>query len=257
MLAVAAALALIGAGIAYAAEQFQVTASEFDPGNTHLVQGEWLSGIGCPTKAKTATPNASFTGIAGFGTYTDPACPTGDSSDKTVQGLLLAKTGPSVTNFASAIAQVEGVKGEAINELGWDIRKPGAGLAAGERGSHCGAGAPRWNIETHDGRFFFLGCNSPPAPVQNAGDGFVRMRWGGSVPLLAFEPAAGFKLVDIRGLKIKRLTIVFDEGYDTSPDNFGLAVLDNVDVNGVLVGKDGNQNDNGDEGDNGNGDNGD
>jgi len=30
---------------------------------------------------------------------------------------------------------------------------------------------------------------------------------------------------------------VFDEGQDTSPDNFGLAVLDNVDVNGTLVGR--------------------
>jgi hypothetical protein len=34
------------------------------------------------------------------------------------------------------------------------------------------------------------------------------------------------------------LTIVFDEGQDTGgPDFFGLAVLDNIDVNGVLVGK--------------------
>jgi hypothetical protein len=33
------------------------------------------------------------------------------------------------------------------------------------------------------------------------------------------------------------LSIVFDEGYDTPPDNFGLAILDNIDVNGVLVGK--------------------
>jgi len=29
---------------------------------------------------------------------------------------------------------------------------------------------------------------------------------------------------------------VFDEGQDTGPDNFGLAVLDNIDVNGMLVG---------------------
>src|SRR5205085_10840272 len=136
--------------------------------------------------------------------YTDPACPTGDPSDRTVQGLLLAKTGPSVTNFASAIATVDGVKGQTISELGWDIRKPGTTASAGERGSHCGAGAPRWNIETQDGRFFFLGCNSPPAPSQTPGVGYLRMRWGGSVPLLAFEPAAGFALVDIRGLKIKR-----------------------------------------------------
>jgi hypothetical protein len=65
------------------------------------------------------------------------------------------------------------------------------------------------------------------------------MRWGGSTPLLAFEPAAGFALVDITGLRIDRLEIVFDEGYDTGPDNFGLAVLDNIDVNGDMVGRGG------------------
>src|SRR5947209_4610 len=98
-----------------------------------------------------------------------------------------------------------------ITELGWDIRKPGTDLSAGPRGSHCGAGAPRWNIQTRDGRFFFLGCNSPPTLDQHAGIGFVRMRWGGSVPLFAFE-VPSFRQVDIRGLELKSLEIVFDEG---------------------------------------------
>lgn len=37
---------------------------------------------------------------------------------------------------------------------------------------------------------------------------------------------------------MKKITIVFDEGQDASggPDFFGLAVLDNIDVNGTLVG---------------------
>jgi len=35
------------------------------------------------------------------------------------------------------------------------------------------------------------------------------------------------------------ISIVFDEGQDASgaPDTFGLAVLDNIDVNGTLVGR--------------------
>jgi len=28
-----------------------------------------------------------------------------------------------------------------------------------------------------------------------------------------------------------------DEGADTGPDNFGVAILDNIDVNGTLVGQ--------------------
>jgi len=138
--------------------------------------------------------------------------------------------------LASAGAKIEGVRGQPITELGWDIRKPES--SSDPRGSHCGAGAPRWSIETRDGESFIIGCNSPPAPVQtsNGSTAWLRMRWGGAVPLLAFQ-VPGFNLVDISGKVIKSLSIVFDEGQDTGPDNFGMAVLDNIDVNAVLVGK--------------------
>ena len=56
------------------------------------------------------------------------------------------------------------------------------------------------------------------------------------MPLLAFNASTG-TLDPIDGKTIERLQIVFDEGYDVGPDNFGLAVLDNIDVNGVLVGQ--------------------
>ncbi|HWE24016.1 MAG TPA: hypothetical protein VG496_08760, partial [Myxococcales bacterium] len=66
-----------------------------------------------------------------------------------------------------------------------------------------------------------------------------RMRWGAPISAVAADDvlcAAG-TLCDITGLEIRSLTILFDEGYDTGPDNFGMAVLDNIDVNGVLVGR--------------------
>ena len=235
--------ALSTAAVYAAIKRFEVKPDEFDPGRTHLVQGAWLAGIGCPTEASTS---------AGAGeegpTYTDPACLTGDAEDKKVEGLLLAKTGPT-SNVASAFARVDGVRGQRLTELGWDIRKPGTELSAGARGSHCGAGAPRWNItvrnpDTGAEGSFFIGCNSPPAAPQVPGTGFVRLRWGGSLPLLAFPATASppcdvtaAGVCDISGFEIQSLSIVFDEGYDTPPDNFGLAVLDNIDVNGVLVGK--------------------
>jgi hypothetical protein len=34
---------------------------------------------------------------------------------------------------------------------------------------------------------------------------------------------------------VTRIEIVFDEGQDTGPDFFGAAILDNIDVNGMLV----------------------
>src|SRR5438552_13871789 len=139
VLTVLAILALT-AGAAYAAAKFTVTASEFEPAHTFLVQAQWLDGIGCPTNAGVSADGSTITSH-----YTDLACATGDSSDSHNQGLLLAKTGPT-PNYAAAQADITGVKGITLTELGYDIRKPGADTRAGARGSHCGAGAPRVNV---------------------------------------------------------------------------------------------------------------
>src|SRR5438034_6210621 len=122
---------------------FQVKPQEFDPGKTYLVQAAWLHGTGCPTNATIALPNTDFTGVGGFGTFTDAACLTGDPNDQRNAGLLLVKTGPT-ENFASATADLINVKGLALTELGYDIRKPGPLGSASPNGSHCGAGAPRF-----------------------------------------------------------------------------------------------------------------
>ena len=37
--------------------------------------------------------------------------------------------------------------------------------------------------------------------------------------------------------EVVRITIVFDEGQDAGPDNFGAAVLDNIVVNDRVVGQ--------------------
>src|SRR5439155_1032831 len=72
-----------------------------------------------------------------------------------------------------------------------------------------------------------IGCNSPLATVTAASAGWLRLRWT-SAQLLAAGIATN--------AQVKSITIVFDEGQDTGPDNFGLAVLDNIDVNGTLTG---------------------
>ena len=214
---------------------------DFDPGKTNLVQASWLSGIGCPTGATIALPNADFTGVGGFTTYTDPACLTGsDPKNQRNQGLLLVKTGPNV-NFAAATAELINVKGITLTELGYDIRKFGLGTYSGPQGSHCGAGAPRFNILTTTNSYF-LGCSSPP-PSEVDGAGWIRLRWS---PVIAYcvSPTpttacpVNFALVPVTGT-VQRITIVFDEAQDGfgGPDEFGAAILDNIDVNGVLVGR--------------------
>lgn len=235
-LLVAGAIALFGvSGVAYAAGGFNVKPGEFEPHKTPLVNAAWLNGIGCPTGAKTAEYiPPDFTDTRPGPAYTDPACPTGDAKDRTVEGLLLAKTGPT-SNAAAAGAHISGFKG-TLTELGWDIRKPNN--TGDDRGSHCGAGAPRWNVQTTDGDFYFIGCNSPAPTTQTDGAGFVRERWGNGTAgsVMGFNATEGFAFEPITG-EVNFIEIVFDEGQDTGPDNFGLAVLDNIDINGTLIGR--------------------
>jgi hypothetical protein len=207
-----------------------VKPNQFDPAKTYLVQSAWLHGTGCPTAATTEEFVPPFFTTTQPGSYTDGACTTGDPGDARNEGLLMFKTGPT-NNNASAVAELINVKGMTLTELGYDIRKPGAGTQAGPQGSHCGAGAPRFNIVTTTD-LFFLGCNSPVASSTVPGQGWIRLRWS---PVVAFSATTGLP-GSITGT-VKRIVIVFDEGQDVGPDLFGAAILDNIDVNGTLVGR--------------------
>jgi hypothetical protein len=200
-------------------DAFTVVPFEYDPYKTDLVSAHWLEGTGCPTNATTNNGTSSSP-------LTDAACPSGDSKDKENEGLLLVKTGPT-TNDAAAGASLKDVKGIAITELGYDIRT----------GSHCGNGAPRFNVVTSDGNNHFVGCNSPvPMLVVSTSTGWKRLRWTAAQLALAFPPILPPNNV------VKSIDIIFDEGTDATggtngPDSSGLAVLDNIDVNGTLVGR--------------------
>ncbi len=214
--ATVAPLAAAG-GIAYAAGTFHaVSPHSFDPAHTFLVSSGWINGIGCPTDAKTSSDGAHLDGHA-----RDAGCPTGDPRDPHNQGLLLNKSGPSA-NYAAAQAELKDVGGIQLKNLGYDIRKPG-GDRSDPRGSHCGAGAPRFDIVYSDGTDVTTGCNSVnDAQVTDVGEGWMRIR---------FTPPSGHE-----NATVKKIFILSDEGTDAGPDHFGLSVLDNIDVNGVIVG---------------------
>jgi len=202
-----------------------VKPQEFDPGKTILVQAEWSGAEGCPNGVSYPVyPNTSPSA-----TYSDPGCPTGDSRDQQNEGLVLDKMGPTANN-ASAFAEIKGAKGP-LTELGYDIRK--FGTRASPNGSHCGAGAPRFDVYTTAGGFF-VGCQSPPPNSETDGQAWIRLRWGTAAGVVGYSMTTGLPTT-ITG-NIEHIFIVFDEGTDTGPDNFGAAVLDNVDVNGILGG---------------------
>jgi hypothetical protein len=210
-----------------------VTPHDFDPAKTFLVEAAWLDGIGCPTGASVATyPSTTPTG-----TFTDSACAAGDPKDKKNEGLLLLKSGPT-SNNASAVAELKKVRGVTLHELGYDIKKIGVPGLDSPQGSHCGAGAPRFDIVTTDDSYF-VGCRSPVPNSQTtaspgSGDAWDRLRWGTSGVVMGFSYTS-FLLVAITGT-VQRIAIVFDEGTDTGMDYFGTAILDNIEVNGTIVG---------------------
>jgi hypothetical protein len=137
------------------------------------------------------------------------------------QALWLSKNGLTA-DCSAAVAKIVGVKGITLTELGFDIRN----------GGHCGAGAPRFNVEATDGFHFMGGCangtQSPDTPVQ----GWMRVLIDPTNPAQAFPPLTP-------GATITSIEIVFDEGTDATPGFSGFAILDNININGTLVGQHG------------------
>lgn len=191
--------------------EFVGTADEYGgaPGS-RIVTSRWLNGMGLPDNggpnAVTNARDARF-------------------------GLLLSKNGLTA-DCSAAGATIKGVKGMKVTPvftLGFDYRN----------GGHCGAGAPRFNVRTKSGAFTFVGgcANGVPAPAPQDPLQWTRVRFllvaGGQ----AFPPLTA-------GDTIESISIIFDEGTDTvslqDPNGVGLAVVDNIEVNGRLITRGGN-----------------
>lgn len=187
-IALCAAAAMVQTAGASSKPDLDVKPFTFDPGHTSRIVSEWEKHLG-----------------------------EADAKGHNNYGLLLSKNSTTPTN-AAAGATVTGVKGMHLTELGFDFKN----------GSHCGAGAPRFNVVTTDGVTHFVGC---AAGTQSAAPeaGWVRVRMDPSVTNVAFPPVAPTDVV-------QSISIIFDEGTDTGPDFSGQAVLDNIDINGTLVG---------------------
>jgi hypothetical protein len=211
----------IGAAAVAPPRLSEVAPWQYDPYNGSLVESDWINHIGCPFNAEINTYDSSGNVVAG--TYTDPGCPVQFRADPNIQGLLLAKTGPT-GNIAAVGAELKGVRDIVLTSIGYDIRKSGG--FASPLGSHCGAGAPRFNVVTNFGTHF-IGCASPPPISQTMGLAWTRLGWS---PAAAFPPIPP-------GTAVQSIDIVYDEGTDTGPDHFGIAILDNIRVNGIVVGR--------------------
>jgi hypothetical protein len=139
---------------------------------------------------------------------------------KSNHALYLTKDAPTTTNAASgAFVNFEGT----LSELGFDYRNDG----------WCGAGAPRFNVYTTTGTYYFFGCVYGTHTPSTEDPDWTRVRFSNAdaFPADGVTPWPGFGSVTVTGIDI-----VFDEGTEVGP---GFAYLDNIDVNGTLIGKPG------------------
>lgn len=144
---------------------------------------------------------------------------TGTSSTTTVdfrqQGLLLSKTS-AASSKAQAGVEIRNVEGIGLTELGYDIRN----------GGQCTATSPRFVVVTSDDVVHKIGCStglSQPAPAA----GWKRLRFDPANPAQT-SPAIQ------AGSKVKSIYLVLDGGPESGTS---LVVLDNIDINGALIGK--------------------
>jgi len=115
--------------------------------------------------------------------------------------------------FAAGVAVVKGVGGlnaSQLTGLSWEHRDDG----------HCGAGAPRWNVNTESANgtphTYFIGC-AAMAHTPGSAPGWTRDT--AALPIFASDET------------ITSLVIVFDEGNDTpGVTPFSFIFLDNITV---------------------------
>jgi hypothetical protein len=174
-------------------------------------------------KAKPWTFDPGATGIVSSKWVTHQGLGDAGKSD---HALVLQKMGATAT-VASAGASITKVKNVTLTELGFDY----------EVGGHCGAGAPRYNVTLTDGSTYFFGCvygDVVGTMTDSQGDVWNRVRFidADAVAADGVSVWPGFGLA-----QVEAISIVFDEGTDVGP---GYARLDNLDVNGRLMGKPGN-----------------
>jgi hypothetical protein len=213
--------------------KFDVIPSETDNG-AGAVAAFWRSGLGCPG------------GPIGFG------CPNPFEQDSHNLGLVLAKSVQSV-DPAKAIAEIRGVKGTFLVELGYDLRKFGDQNAP--NGSECTLTSPRFEFQMADGSSFFIPCQLPTADDE-VSLYWRRLRWvvadtaqPSPLPIMAC-PMPVKKGVSCNipisctnpslcgpDKRMQSLRLVQDVGPDSDGSaQFGLSVFDNIDVNGRLRG---------------------
>jgi hypothetical protein len=184
-------------------------------------------------KVKATADDPTASGLVSSKWVTHQGLPDAGKSD---HALVLKKLAPAAT-LGSAGGNVHGIKSAlTLTELGFDVEAAG----------HCSAVSPRVEVTTTTGAVFRFGCSTGDVTAVLAdrdGDLWNRVRFTDADAVAAdgLSVWPGFGLVQAQSIRV-----VFDEGTDTTDPvtgtpvpGAGTVLLDNIDVNGKLMGKPG------------------
>ena len=162
-------------------------------------------------------------GTAGQDTVTAKWDDTTGAPSPSIQLQKLGDTNNCAAAGVDIISSLEGKAVSGVTELNFDYKDDG----------HCGAGAPRFNLELNGTKNAFLGCNSTlgtRSPVQNNA-GWTHVEFSQS-DIQSAVTTAGGQLTD----NLTNIYIIADEGSGSGPDSAGTTNIDNISVNGQVVG---------------------
>jgi hypothetical protein len=183
------------------------------PPGSDIVTAAWLGGMGLPDNGGLNSPNPS--------TANDPH-----------MGLLLSKNGPTA-DCSSAGATITNPP-RTITELNFDYRN----------GTHCGAGAPRFNVVSTAGFRYFLGCgHGLHTPATQDPTQWTHVEFSAAACVAdpsCVSPAAAAAPPFVFGTTtIRSISIVYDEGTEVigteDPNGVGLVVMDNISINNQVI----------------------
>ncbi len=127
------------------------------------------------------------------------------------QYYLALEKNTATTNEVAAGATIDLASNITLTELGFDYK------------GYCGAGAPRYNVYTTAGTYYFFGCTYGTHTAVADGWTQVRFTDADAYPADGTTVFPGFGSVEVTGIEI-----VMDEEGQTQ--------LDNIDINGTIVG---------------------
>jgi hypothetical protein len=181
---------------------------------TFTVRSSGGGGGDLAISATTYTSDPSDTGAVSASWVYGAGVANVDETDPTNQGLVLSNNAIASSNARAGVI-LNNVTGITLNALGFDLRQ----------GSLCSAKGPRFIVVTSDNVVHSVGgCSQANAQAAPA-TGWTRYQFNPSQATPAIAPDA----------TVKSIALMLDDGPEAGG---GMAVLDNINVNGTFIGHD-------------------